>query len=86
MAASVRLPTEERANLEASTAPFNSERGVEILFDGVTRGLAQSRDTSNESSSSFHLIYIAAAKASSEPSKKQINWQGPIALEGLTVL
>jgi hypothetical protein len=41
----VRLVTEESASPEARTAPFISERGVEILLDGVTRGFAQNKET-----------------------------------------
>ena len=39
--ASVRLVTEERASLVASTAALSSDRGVVILLFGVTRGFAQ---------------------------------------------
>ena len=54
--AAERLRTDERANLEAITAPFNSDRGVDILFDGVTHGLPHSKDTLTVPSDIFHLM------------------------------
>ena len=40
---------------EARTAPFNSERGVEILCKGVTRALQLTKVTEVEPSASVHL-------------------------------
>ena len=52
-----KLRTEQRANCDAITAPFISERGVDILFAGVTRDFLHSKDTKTELSISFHLMY-----------------------------
>ena len=51
-----RLRTGETVNLEAITASFNSERGVEIHFDGVTLGFPHSKETLTVPSDSFHLM------------------------------
>ena len=71
--AAERLRTEECANLVATTAPLSSDLGVEIRFSGVTFGLAHRRETETEPSARPHLIQITAAKASLDPSKKQIS-------------
>ena len=54
--AAERLCTEDPANLEAITAPFNAERGVDIFLYRVTLSLQQSKDTLTVPSDSFHLM------------------------------
>ena len=74
-----KLRTVESANRDAITAPFSSERGVDILFARVTLGFLHSNETQAELSISFHLRYNTVANVSSDQSRQQMSWQGPTA-------
>ena len=50
-----QLRNVERTRRDAKTAPFNSERGVDILCRGVTRDLQLTRVVKIEPSLSVHL-------------------------------